>query len=464
VTETITEIGVTETLAAFAVAGQRAGADHRDAVTRALADTVAVSLGAATTPAARILAGWARGESSAGCSTVWTTGEKASPAAAALVNGTAAHVLDYDDYSPSMPIHPGAVLFPALIAVAETQEAPPERLIEAYDVGAAAFRALADVLPQQVHYARGWHTTSTVGRLAAVAALVRLVGADLATARHALGLVSSLAAGSRPNFGSMTKPLHAGAAARDAVMALELAEAGFTANPEELEAPNGFLERYGDPEAAPVGSLAETLDERLEYWQDSWVRDWGLKRYPSCYGTHRGIDAMLQLRADAAGRVPTAIRATLHPRGTRPLRTTPPADGTQAKFSLEYCLAAAFLRGGIGLGDFTDEAFDDPAVQALMGAVTIGESEVPPAGAPTFETGYTVVELTFADGDSRVARVDVTHGQAADPLTDAELRDKFVQCCAAGDLAGDLAQRLLAAIESHPDATFTSVLPRKERS
>ena len=91
----------------------------------------------------------------------------------------------------------------------------------------------------------------------------------------------------------MTKPFHAGTAARDAVMALELAEAGFTANPDELEAPNGFLDRYGDPELAPVGSVAETLEERLEYWADAWVENWGLKRYPACYGTHRGIDAVL---------------------------------------------------------------------------------------------------------------------------------------------------------------------------
>ena len=213
-------------------------------------------------------------------------------------------------------MHPSAVLMPALVTVAEDRGLDGRRVVEAYDVGAATFRAVAELLPQHVHYARGWHTTATVGRLAAVAAVVRLVGASTGTAQHALGIVSSQAAGSRPNFGSMTKPLHAGCAARDAVMAVELAEAGFTANPDELEARDGFFDRYGDPDLAPVGDPGETLAERLEHWADAWPEDWGLKRYPACYGTHRGIDAALALRSRVDPAAVETIRVTVHPRGT----------------------------------------------------------------------------------------------------------------------------------------------------
>ena len=461
-TDAATDIGVTQVLAAFAAEGAQADADHADAVTRALVDTVAVSLAAAGEEGDRILSAWVERESSVGSSTAWTSGARMSAASAALVNGTAAHLLDYDDISPSMPLHPSAVLIPALVAIAESRGATPERFTDAYDVGAAAFRAVAEVLPQHVHYARGWHTTATVGRLAAVAALVRLVGANTDVARHAIGIASSLAAGSRPNFGSMTKPFHAGAAARDAVMALELAEAGFTANPDELEAPNGFLDRYGDPELAPVGSVAETLEERLEYWADSWVENWGLKRYPACYGTHRGIDAILTLRGAAAGRIPRRITATLHPRGTRPLRTSPPTTATQAKFSLEYALAVAFLRGAVTLGDFTEAAFGDAEVRALMERVTVGENSVPPAGPPVFDTGFTVVELEFADGTTQSTRVDVTHGQASDPLTDAELHAKFADCAVAGGYRSEDAAIVLAALLAAPGAAFTTTLPRRE--
>ena len=249
-------MGATEALATYAVAGAPAAGDHTEQVARALIDTVAVTLGGAGAPGERILRSWATTEASAGPATLWTTGEQTSASMAALVNGTVAHLLDYDDICPSMPLHPSTVLVPALVAAAQAwggESAEPRRFVEAYDVGAAAFRAVADVLPQHVHYGLGWHSTSTIGRLAAVAALARLGGVDVETTRHALGIVSSLAGGSRANFGSMTKPLHAGAAARDAVSAMELARAQFTANPEELEAPGGFLDRFGDPEQAPVG-------------------------------------------------------------------------------------------------------------------------------------------------------------------------------------------------------------------
>jgi len=453
------DVGVTEALAAFA-AGTSSDTAHTAEVTRALIDTVAVSLATRGAPGERILREWAERESPGGPATVWTSGRGASASVAALVNGTAAHLFDYDDISPSMPLHPSAVLIPALVAVAEARGLGQERFASAYGVGAAAFRAVSEILPQNVHYARGWHTTSTVGRIAAVAALAHLVQSDIDVTRHALGLVSSLAAGSRPNFGSMTKPLHAGAAARDAVMALELAEAGFTANPSELDAANGFLDRYGDADQAPVGSAGETLDERLEYWIERWVDDWGLKRYPSCYATHRGIDAVLRLRAALPGRIPTAIRATVHPRGTRALRAARPTSGTEAKFSLEYTLAAAYLRGPLTLGDFSDEAFEDPSVQALMASVTIGESAQPPIGPADISRGYAAVELTFADDTVQSARVDVTHGLSSDPLTDDELRAKFDDCCAAGGYAAGEIDALHRLLSEQPGPAFTTAIPR----
>ncbi|RZI83423.1 MAG: MmgE/PrpD family protein, partial [Microbacterium sp.] len=286
-------------------------------------------------------------------------------------------------------------------------------------------------------------------------------------ARHALGVVASLAAGSRANFGSMTKPLHAGAAARDAIMAVELAEAGFTANAAELDATAGFLERYGDLDAGPVGTAAETLEERLEYWAQAWPQNWGLKRYPSCYGTHRGIDAMLALRDEIGDAEPTAIRATLHPRGTRPLRTALPTDGTEAKFSLEYTLAVALRRGEVLLDDFSDETFADPAVHALVPRVAVGESEVPPRGPAAFAPGYTVVEVEFADRPPLWARVEVTHGVSSDPLTDDELRAKVVDCAVAGGLGGEaaaLADALIAAVKAAPGPAFTSVIPNRSHA
>lgn len=453
-------MGATEVLAAFAVAGAEVVSRHSEEVARALVDTVAVTLAGAGAPGEQILGSWCRNESSSGPATIWSSGEKSSASLAALMNGTVAHLLDFDDISPSMPLHPSAVLMPALVAAAESwgeAAATSERFIASYIVGAAAFRSLADVLPQHVHYARGWHSTSTIGRLAAVAALAALGGLDVQTTRHALGLVSSLAAGSRPNFGSMTKPLHAGTAARDAVMAVELARSGFTANTEELEASKGFLERYGDPSLAPIGSLAQTLQERLDYWSDAWVTDWGLKRYASCYGTHRGIDAMLHIRRERPHDTPASVHVTVHPRGTRALRSAAPTNGMEAKFSLPYTLAVASVRGRVSLADFTDKAFADPSIQTLMAHITVSESKVPPGVAG----GYAVVEASYGDGSTSSARVEITHGHYADPLTDSELQEKVADCVSAGGYAPELAEELINAVTRSPGPAFTSVIPRR---
>ncbi|WP_219815640.1 MULTISPECIES: MmgE/PrpD family protein [unclassified Arthrobacter] len=444
------DIGATEALARFATGKLVSSTDHVEQVTNALIDTVAVAIAAAPAEGTQIVNAWAAAEGGGGKATVWTTGRKATASMAAMVNGTSGHMLDYDDISPTMPMHPSTVLFPALLAVAEDRGIDGAKLVQAYDVGAATFRAVTELLPGHVHYARGWHTTSTVGRLAAVAALARLCGTPLEQARNALGIVSSLAAGSRPNFGSMTKPFHAGVAARDAVIALQLADAGFTSNPGELEAPTGFLERMGDPDLAPIGGLTETLVERLEYWMESWPKDWGIKRYPACYGTHRAIDAVLELRDELAGRTPDSIRVTVHPRGMEPLLPYAPQNGNQAKFSLEYAVAVAIERGAVTLQDFTDDAFADREVRELMAIVEVVESPVPPMGDLVTREPYAAVQVRTGGEAWLGRRVDLTKGDARNPLSQAGLRNKFGDCCAAAGVSAVHSDRIFEELSVLP--------------
>lgn len=443
-----TNFGVTAVLTAFAARPPTASDARAKAVSRALTDTIGVALAAAGSPADRILGRWAARQGRGTGATKWNTGSIASPATGALLNGTAAHILDYDDISPSMPMHPSAVLLPALLAVGEGMNATADELSSAYDVGAAAFRALAELLPQDSHYARGWHTTATVGRPAAVAALAHLTGTGPATTAHALGIVSSLASGARTNFGTMTKPLHAGLAAHDAVMAIELAKDGFTANPEELQAPGGFLDRLGEPALAPVGDLADTLAERLDYWHASWPQDWGLKRYPACYGTHRAIDAALELRAAEPAGEPAAVRVAVHPSGLTPLRAGRPQTGIQAKFSLEYVVAVALLEGAVGFGDFTDEALAEPRRGSLIDRVKVAEADRPPVGLPTFIDGFASVRVEYTGGARAEHRVDIARGDGRNPMTDDELAVKFADCCALGGLPSSTAAGLYDACRS----------------
>src|SRR5690606_25103474 len=136
--------------------------------------------------------------------------------------------------------------------------------------------------------------------------------------------------------------------------------------------------RLGEPGMAPPGDPADTLAERLEYWSASWPRDWGIKRYPACYGIHRALDAALTARDRIAGRTVASVDVQVHRTGTAPLRKEPPTDHLQAKFSLEHCVALALVQGGVGLADFEswDTWTDD--VHDLAARVRLAEVDLPP--------------------------------------------------------------------------------------
>ena len=424
---------------------------HNEPFTRVLLDTVGSALASTGSPLMTMLERWTERQSGARHATVWTTGRQVPAAQAALLNGAAAHALDWDDVSSATAIHPSAVLVPALLATAEDIGANGVALTDAYDVGAAAFRALAHALPHVEHYRRGWHTTSTVGRLAAVAALANLSELNEEQTRHALGLAGSLASGSLANFGTMTKPLHAGLAARDAVFATQLAADGFTANPDQLEAPAGFFALFGDRDRRHQTSLATELVR----WRTEWPHDWALKRYPACYATHRAIDAVLELRD---GRIPERIEVITEPGGLRPLLVREPTTGTEARFNMAYVLAVALTRGAPRLADFTDAALTDEALHKIMPRVSAAEAPEPPIGPSEYEHGYTVVTLTFQSGEEKRARVDRTYGDATHPLSDSDLHSKFAEGCAARGLSEDAADALAAALLTLPSALQTPCL------
>lgn len=443
--------GLTADVAAFACAPVDPPPEHAEPFARAVLDTVGSALAGTGSPPDALLSRWAEREATTGRAMIWTTGRPASVAQAALVNGTAAHALDWDDVSAGTATHPSAVLVPALLAMAEELGANGVALTAAYDVGAAAFRALAHALPRSEHYRRGWHTTATVGRLAVVAALANLCELDETRTRHALGLAGSLASGSLANFGTMTKPLHAGLAARDGVFAVQLAVDGFTANPDQLDDPAGFFALFGDPAMQDLPGVAAELAR----WRTGWTSDWALKRYPACYATHRAIDAVLELRGS---RLPERVEVVTEPGGLRPLLNREPATGTEAKFSMAYVLAVALIRGVPRLADFTDAALADESVRKVMGTVSAVELAEPPVGSPEYDAGFTVVAFRFPGGGEAVARVDRTYGDASRPLSAADLRRKFTDGCAARGLSEVDAKGFADALLGLPAAADAACL------
>ncbi|MET8115774.1 MmgE/PrpD family protein [Streptomyces prasinus] len=425
------QVGATAQLVDFIGRRDRRAEPATRAALRALtADTVGVAVAGLGTPAALLVRDWVEDQAPSGTgapsgtAAVWGSASRLGPAAAALVNGTAAHALDWDDAAPSMAMHPAAVLLPTLFALAARRPVTGAELDAAYSVGSAVFRAVSEVLPHAVHYGRGWHNTSTTGRLAATAAGCRLLDLDGDVTAHALGIAASQASGSLANFGTMTKPMHAGLASRDAVMAVGLAHRGFTAHPAQLEARGGFLDLFGDHDPRRTAALGE----RLEHWVTGWVDDYAIKAYPSCFATQRAIDAGLSLREELGADVDriSRIEVTLEHGGTRPLRDTRPGNGLEAKFSLEYTLAVALLTGSVLLGDFTDEALERPGVAGLMARIELAER--PPAEEP----GHTVVRLHTGDGRLLVRDVHHSRGDSHRPLSPAELAAKFHQCVGRG--------------------------------
>ncbi|SMY11092.1 MmgE/PrpD family protein [Brevibacterium jeotgali] len=343
----------------------------------------------------------------------------------ARATGLAAHALDYDDVDDATISHPSAAMVPALLAVGADRRASGADIVTAFHRGLVVGRLLGAALGVRSHYEDGWHTTSTLGTVAAAAAVGSVLGLDENGMRAALGIAGSLAQGSRQNFGTMTKPLHAGAAAHSAVLAASLAEQGFTADDQLLEGPLGFIALHRGQSSAPPVTDADIATPFLN-----------VKLYPCCYYTHAAADAVSELREDLVTDAvdPTSIaslRVTVQPGGLAPLIHPQPSDGTQAKFSMEYVAAAMLFDGAVTLASFEPASVARPALQELLATVTKAEAEVPPVGPAGWTAGYAVVVATLADGRTFSRRVDRPRGHATRPVDDATLRAKFDDCLTA---------------------------------
>jgi aconitate decarboxylase len=366
--------------------------------------------------------------------------ERAGAAEAALINGVAAHALDYDDVA--LAGHPSTVLVPAVLAEGESVGASGLAAIRAYLVG---YEVWAELIGRESdsHHTKGWHPTGVFGTVAAAAAAANLRGLDEEKSRHALAIAASLAAGLTSNFGTMTKPLHAGRAAANGVEAARLAQAGMTASPDAFEHANGFLvalsPRGNVDRARPASGLGKELA----------ILELGLsvKKYPMCYATHRVIDGVLDLaRVNCIKAADVErIEATIGVAQAAMLRNHAPVTGLEAKFSLEFAVASALFAGRVGLAELTDEFVAQPEIREAMGRLSIATTEARCPLEPAFAFSDRVV-LKLSDGrrlDS--GEIRFARGNSQLPLCDDELRAKFVDCTSTVDYldAASLFDRLM---------------------
>jgi 2-methylcitrate dehydratase PrpD len=411
--------------------------EARAAAARAVLDTIGVTLAGAAEPAARIVQRVIEADGGGDCRVIGTP-LRVSAGNAALANGTAAHALDYDDMCFVSLAHPSAPLVAAAWSAAEQAGASGRALLDAYVVGFEIEGRLGRAMNPR-HYQRGWHCTSTLGTIGAAATASRLLGLDRAAAGHALAIAASEASGIKENFGSMVKPLHAGLAARNGVLAALLAQAGMTASEAAFDGPQGFLAAM-DSERPELD-----VDDLGSRWE---IVDTGItvKLYPSCAGTHPTLDALLDLRRREGftGEDVEAVAIGVDPIVPTILLYDRPSSGLEGKFSMPFCAAAAIVHGRVGVETFEVSQLCDPAILAVQSRVSMHVDPALDSSAPALTQAH--VTVTLRDGRVLTACANGARGYPARPASDGELATKFASC-ASRTLAGPRVAQALAMLQ-----------------
>ena len=416
-------------------------------------DCIGVMLAGSREPVAVAVERVLRADQPTGPANLYFSPKRSSAPAAAWINGTASHALDYDDVALK-GCHPSAVLVPAILAEAQALNRSGRDMLVAY---AAGYEVWAELIARERgnYQRKGWHPTGIFGAVGAAAACASLHRLNPAKAAHALGAAVSEASGVMSNLGSMVKPTHPGKAAASGIYAARFAAAGIAATPDALEHAQGFLAAL-----SPAGDFDVNTPPRMppKQWQLE-MQGLSIKQYPVCYRAHRAIDAMLGLLRSqpVAVKDVAEIRVSFSNSHLVILKNHSPKTAIAAKFSIEFALACALLNQRVGLRDLTDKFVRSAAVRDLMKRVAIDINPVEEAGTSGYAP-YDTVQLKLANGtvlDS--AQVRHAKGDAQAPLSADELWVKFEDCVAWSKLKLD-AKKLFAQLQQLEQLKSANVL------
>jgi len=409
---------------------------------RAMLDTVGVTLAGVEDEGPAIVRRILQEEAAQGQATVLGTHQRTSLASAAWANGVAGHALDFDDVGGSISGHPSIPVLPAVLAIGESLEASGRDALDAFLIGFEVEGKIGRGVGRS-HYARGFHATTTLGSMGSTAAAARLLKLNKEQTAHALGIAGSLAGGMRANFGSMTKPLQAGNAARAGVLAALLARDNFTGGEDILDGPIGFVRLFSPADDTDI----EAVDDPGAPWE---ILSPGLsvKKYPCCFVTHRAADAALTIREQHGITAEDIERIEVHVPASAfsasgvigPLIHQRPRTGLEGKFSMEYVVASAFIDGELRLANFDDDSVQRPAAQSLLRRVaTIGDQERYPGAE---DDQYQAVQIHTRDGQVWSQVVKEARGGPTDPLSWDELVVKYEDCASRALPADQVARSL----------------------
>jgi len=395
-----------------------------------------------------------------GC-TVIGTRMKVPARFAAFANGIAIHADDYDDTQLAVAkdrvygllTHPTAPVLPPVLALAERDNRSGRDLVTAYQIAVEVETKLSEAINPR-HYDDGFHSTATIGAIAAAAGASRMMGLNVEQTRRALGIGASQSAGLRENFGTMTKPFHPGRSAESGILAADFAKLGWTATPIVLEAGRGFFK------AAGGGYDAGSIDGKLG---NPWSFDFpgvSIKPHPSGSLTHPGMGLMLDLikQHDIKPGEVVKVKVGTNRHMPNALIHHRPTNELQAKFSMEFCMAILLLLRKAGLAEFTDAVVNRAEVKKMIEKVDFGVH--PEAEAAGYEKMTTIIEIQLADGRKIGGRADFGKGSPANPMSDEELADKFRECAAWGKLPKANAEKVIDLVMNLEKVKATRELTR----
>jgi 2-methylcitrate dehydratase PrpD len=387
-------------------------------------DLLGVATAGSREKAARIIQGFIEEQNARGSATIIGTDQRSHPAASSLANGISGHVLDYDDVSEPMYGHPTVAVLPACLALGEELDVSGKDLLESYIIGLEVTVKLSYGM-NPAHYEHGWHSTCTLGSMGAAAAAAKLLGLTGEQLRTALALAASQAGGLQQNFGTMIKPFHAGRAAENGVLAALLAQRGWTGDQNILEAPLGFFHLFCGPGHYDAERCVNSLGKPFEIDRPGII----LKKYPSCAFSHPAIDAALIITQDPHYDVSKLerVEGRIHSLADQILIHRNPQTGLEAKFSMEACVALALLDGRVNTKSFTDRRLANKDFKKILRRVQRVVTASDKKGPRGF--GPAEVRVLLKGGDIMEARVEKAKGNAENPMTEEEIREKYLDCC-----------------------------------
>ena len=442
------EPSITEALAEFASALTLEQIPERTrAVARhCLMDMVGVTLAGKSEPLSEMLLAQIEDEGGAPHASLIGTHERTSASQAALYNGSAAHALDYDDVLGVFTGHPTVAVMPAVLALAERHGKDGAAVVTAFVAGVEVLARIGAMMSKG-HYARGWHATGTIGAIGAAAGCANLLGLDAEATNRAMGIAATQAAGLKSNFGTMSKPLHAGKAASNGLLAASLAARGFTARENTLDIGQGF----GDTMAEGDHDIEQALEGIGELFH---THDTLFKYHPACYGVHAPTEAALRL-ALQEGFDPSSIdkiEISVPQNCIGMCDIAEPSSGLEAKFSLTHNVALGLLDKADGsLSLYQDETFEMSDVAALRSKSSV-------TGRPEFDSFFSQVVVHQKNGQVLTQDFDISKPMQDLSEQEAKLAKKF-RALATPVLGEQQTENMVSAIAGlESQSTITDVL------